>query len=612
MATGVSVRARALFGLALALLAAACSSDAPKQGELMLSIATDMAVPNDIDRVVWSVTLDGETEPFRTETVELATGTDLPLTLAIQAGPKTTAPITIRVEGRKGELPSSLLRISREAKVVVPKDRVAKLELPLSWLCGGANLSAPCKDGTTCQAGHCVDSVVAPASLPDFQPSEEHDCYDVTACLTSATLTSVGPITLKAGREVPCGILGTKLLGPDADVNVALEVSNEQVGNYGFCGPFSECFVPLHRADTPEGWHVLDNGDTPAIELPIAVCEDAQTSITRVAVVRASPRCPSDHGDRPLCSPPQEKACLVAPVCPVTSPESAWAGYACTDAAPQDDHPDLLKCWSPEAPGSTGDTPNDGRWCCLRGLDAPEMKKERAREGFSDDPLLIDDMQAGPQIKLEPPAGHFAGWWYAEIPDGSGDLSPAPEPSLYSYRQFDEPVGPPGGPKFHAAACLSSKGFHGWLALEGFYFGSKAGTYDSDARDVSEYAGISFWGWAKEPFPDDPLAVSVSFPNVQASQEPGSECITVADGATRCDSFFEEVALTAEWKHYVVRWEDLAQTEQDWGQMHFNTFNSQIYAINFAVSGAGPDFMSQPFEFCVTDVRFEQKAEAPQ
>ena len=600
MTPRIFVPTRALFGLALALpLLAACSNDAPEQGELMLSITTDMAVPNDIDRVVWSVTLDGETKPFATETVELAKGTDLPLTLAIQAGPKTTAPITVRVEGRKGAAPS-ILRVSREAKLVVPKDRVATLQLPLSWLCSGANLSEPCEAGTTCEAGHCVDTLLATASLPDFQPSQQLECYDVTACLPSAILTSVGPLTLKAGREVPCGILGTKLLGPDADVNVALEVSHERVGNYGFCGPFGECFVPLHRADTPEGWHVLDNGDTPAIELPRAVCEDSQTSITRVAISRASPRCPSDRGDRPLCSPSRAKECLVAPVCPVTSPESAWAGYACTDADPQDDHPDLIKCWSPPALSSAGDPQNDGRWCCLRGQPA------------SDDPLLIDDMQGGPQIKLEAPQGHFAGWWYAEIPDGSGDLSPPPEPSLYTYRQFDEPVGPPGGPQFHAAACLSSKGFHGWFALEGFYFGSTVGIYGSDARDVSEYAGISFWGWANEPFPDDPLAVSVSFPNVQASDQPGSECITAADGTTRCDSYFEEVALTGEWKHYVVRWEDLAQTQEDWGQFRFHAFNPQVYAINFAVAGAGPDFTSQPFEFCVTDVRFEPKAEVSQ
>jgi hypothetical protein len=609
MLTRAFTRLPPLLGLTFALLAPGCGDDAPEQGELMLSIATDMAVPNDIDRVVWSITLEGEATPFATDTVKLTSGTDLPMTLAIQAGPRTTAPITVRVEGMKGEGPS-LLRVSREAEVVVPKDRVAQLDLPLSWLCSGANLSEPCAAGTTCQAGHCVDSAVATASLPDFQPAATSDCYDVTACLPSGEPSLVGPITLKSGRVVACGLLGASLLGPDANVNVVLEVRNEQVGNYGFCGPFGKCFIPLHRAATPEGWHVLENGDTPAIELPPAVCERSTTSVSRVFVVRASPRCPSDAGDRPLCSPQESNGCLVAPVCPAASPPSAWVGFACTDATPLDAHPDLLNCWSPAAGGSAGDAPDDGRWCCLRGLDADAAQKARP-EGASDDPLLIDDMLGGPQIKLKPAEGDFAGWWFAEIPEGSGDLTPAPEPSLYTYRQFDPPVGPPNGPVFHAAACLSSTGFHGWAALQGFFFGTKTGP-DSSVLDVSQYAGISFWGWSPTRFADDPLSVTVHFPNVQASFEPGAECMSAEDGPTRCDSYHKEVALTNEWRPYLVRWEELAQGEQDWGQVYFgdDAFKPQIYSVYFAVAGAGPKFMSQPFEFCVADIRFEKETQA--
>jgi hypothetical protein len=601
MSTPVFVRSRCLVGTVLALLTPGCSSDAAPQGELMLSIATDMAVPNDIDRVFWSITLDGEATPYASGIVKLASGRDLPVTLAVEAGPKTTTPITLRVEGRKGAAPS-LVRVVREATVVVPKDRVAKLELPLSWLCSDANLSEPCAAGATCQAGRCVDAAVTTASLPDFQPSPARDCYDVTKCLPSATRKQAGPITLKSGREVPCGLSGMQPLGSEADVNVALEVSNEQVGNYGFCGPFNECFIPLQRNGTAEGWQVLDNGDIPAIELPPAVCENSTTSVAGVAIVRASLLCPSDLGDRPLCPPPETGCLEERNVCPATSPDADWVGYACSDVNPRDLHADLLECWSPHASAWDATAPDDGRWCCLRKPDASADPLPVA------DPLLIDDMQGGPQIKLTPPEGHIAGWWHAEIPEGSGDLSPAPEPSLYTYRQFDEPVGPPGGPKFHAAACLSSKGFHGWLALQGFFFGAKLGTYGADARDVREYAGISFWGWAHEPFPDAPLGVSVSFPNVQTSLERDSECAAV-DGGKHCDNFFKEVTLTAEWKRHVVRWVDLAQTEQDWGQMRFDDFAPQVHGIHFSVAGAGPRFASQPFEFCVADLRFEPKEE---
>jgi hypothetical protein len=586
-----------VVGSSLVLLTLGCSSDVSPRGALMLSITTDMSVPNDIDHVFWSVTLEGETIPFQSKVETLASGTDLPLTLAIEAGPKTTGPITVRVEGRRGAA-TWLVRAAREATVVVPTERVAKLELPLSWLCSGANLPEPCAAGTTCQAGYCVDAAVATESLPDFEPSPARDCYDVTKCLAREAPVPAGPIMLKSGRNVLCGLSGVQL-GPEADVNLALQVKNERVGNYGFCGPLDDCLIPLQRGEAAENWRVLDNGDIPTIELPLIVCENSNTSIAGVAVVQTSLRCPADLGDRPLCPPP-EKGCLEAQpaqVCPATFPMQDWVGYTCTDVSPLDQYPDLLSCWPLASPAAQGRPPEDGRWCCLkRGLHA------------SDDPLLIDDMQGGPQIKLAPPEGHLAGWWEALLPEGNGDLSPAPKPSLYTYRQFDEPVGQEDGPKFSAAACLSSKGFHGWVAMQGFFFGAKLGSLGADTRDVSEYAGISFWGWAHEPFPGSPLGVSVGFPDVQTS-EPNAECSGMGWGH-KCDNFFEQVSLTGEWKHYVVRWENLAQSKEDWGQMRFEEFKRQIRGIYFTVGGAGPVFTSQPFDFCIADLRFEPKTES--
>jgi hypothetical protein len=598
MTTLRTARPGPFLGSFVALLMLACSADEPPRGELMLSVLTDMAVPNDIDRVFWSITLDGAEASYRSGVVSLDSGSDLPLTLAIEAGPETTAPITVRVEGRKGDSPW-LLRVAREAKLAVPQDRVAKLELPLSWLCSGANLSEPCGAGFTCQAGHCVDATVATAALPDFEPSPPRDCFDVTACIESATFKSPAPLTLESGRKVPCAVIGMQPLGPLADVKVALQVRNEEVGNYGFCGPFAECFIPLRREETAEGWRVLDNGDIPTIELPAAVCENSQTSVAQVAIVEASLLCPSDLDERALCPPELAEGCLEleenAALCPMTPAESDWVAYACTDVSPKDLYADLLDCWAAD-PSS-----QDGRWCCLKG------------QAAGDDPLLIDDMQGGPQIKLAPPEGHFAGWWHTEIPEGSGDLWPSPsKSSLYTYRQFAEPVGPPGGPQFNAAACLSSQGFHGWLALQSFFLASKLGSYGAVAIDVRDYAGISFWGWAYEQFPNQPLSVAVSFPNVDTSQQ--GTCAALdppEDAGSRCDNFAKEVALTGEWTRYVVRWEELAQDEYDWGQIRFDHFEPQIENIEFSVAGADPPFMSPPFEFCVTDIRFEPKEAAP-
>jgi hypothetical protein len=259
------------------------------------------------------------------------------------------------------------------------------------------------------------------------------------------------------------------------------------------------------------------------------------------------------------------------------------------------EHPELLQCWS--VPGENGEisVPDDGRHCCLKG------------QTPATDPLVIDDMQGGPQIKLKPHDGDFAGWWIADFPDGSGDLEPRPRPALYQYRQFEPPVGPAGGPPIHAAACLKSRGFWGYWAYEGFHFQGKHGAYGGVALDVSEYDGLSFWGWAASPFTDAPLTIQVMFPNVQASWESGSDCIKKEDGASRCDSFFQEVTLTSEWKQYFVRWETLHQSETDWGQFYFDPFEPRIYMTQFGIVGAGPKVASQPFEFCIADIRFTQR-----
>jgi hypothetical protein len=600
-------RTRAVLGLTLATLASGCGDDPQPKGALMLSITTDMAVPNDIDRLKWSITLDGETTPFATEMVELASGTDLPVTLAIKAGRNTQLPITVRVEGHKGgdsSSPPTITappKVAREARLRMPQDRVATLDLHLSWLCSPANLAEACEASTTCQAGHCVDAAVQTASLPEFQARPALECQDVTACLHDrVTFTAVGSHQLKSGKKVACGIVGATSLGPDADVTVLLVVNNDRAGNYGFCGLNNDCYIPLRRGETPESWRVIENGETPAIELPSAVCENSTKSVTQVAIVRSSAICPSAHGYRPLCSPEEKQGCLpVDEVCPSTSPKNDWVGYACTGAArPTDDHPDVAKCWS--APGLDSDvhTPNDGRLCCL--------KSKQSSDPLHDDPLLIDDMSAGPQVKLEPAPGHIAGWWFSDYPYGSGHLIPAPDPSLYTYREFKKPVGPPGDPKFSVAACLSSRGFRGWEAIQGFHFASKPGTAGQTVLDVGKYDGISFWGWAHEPL-NAPRAVEVHFDNVQVSTEPSSECVSPA---AICESYFKEVTLTSEWKRYFVRWADLGQSEDEWGQMRFDGFKPQIYNAYFSVRGAGPDFVSQPFEFCIADIRFEQAHES--
>jgi len=379
---------------------------------------------------------------------------------------------------------------------------------------------------------------------------------------------------------------------------VALLVNSDRVGTSGFCSDPDHCFVPLQRSDTAEGWRVRDNGDTPTIELPAAVCENSPASISQVAVVEVTPSCPAIQVDQPLCSPPDGSVCLVRNVCPSDWPENDWIGYVCSGGNPASSRPNLLNCWSP--PADADDTSSsDGRWCCLTGQEP------------SDDPLLLDDMTKGPQIKRKPQPDQNAGWWFADIPGGSGDLLPGLGTALYTYRHFDEPVGAPEGPQFDRAACLSSSGFRGWFALEGFNFATDKATGRPALLDVNGYAGINFWAWADEPFTDDPLSVVVTFPNSQASAEPDSPCVVDGSGTTRCESFYEELNLTSQWQHYFVRWDELHQSARDWNQIRYEDFERQIYAVTFGVKGAGPTIMSQPFDFCIADIRFEETEPSP-
>ena len=222
---------------------------------------------------------------------------------------------------------------------------------------------------------------------------------------------------------------------------------------------------------------------------------------------------------------------------------------------------------------------------------------------------LIDDMSGGPQVKLEPSPGHAAGVWWTSLGEGSGPLWPAPPPSLYTYRTFDPPITPPNGPEIKAAACMSSSGFFGYVAMQGLYFSEKIGAYGFVPRDLSEFTGISFWGWAPAPFPDAPLSIEVEFPNHDTKWgDKTSPCWTPEDGSKRCDNFQKDVVLTDQWEPVTVRWDELHQSFDEWQPPQYRPpggfDRTSVDSIIFTVLGAQPAVRSQPFEFCVAHIYF--------
>jgi hypothetical protein len=462
--------------------------------------------------------------------------------------------------------------------------------MPLTWFCSDAN-PPDCPAGQTCNAGSCVDSFVSSSSLPDYVAPETRTCLDVTSCF--------GVVRHRAPPDPGDSRCTIGNINLDANLNVALVVDNEQVGNYGFCVPSNdECYILLPQSDGPEGWQIAEVGERLEIRLPDAVCDGfARNTIADVLIMTPASSCPIYRPGKPLCGPPED-ACLPAEICPEEWGD-AWRGYACSGSAnPREAHADIHLCWTP--PSSIDDPPTqpNGRFCCTKGLEP------------SDDPLLIDDMSGGPTIKIAPPEGTIAGSWWTTLADGTGSIEPGLPPTLYTYRTFDPPITPPNGPEIKAAACLRSEGFSSWVAIQGFNFASLGGDiYGPEPIDVGTYSGISFWGWAAEPFEDARLSIQVAFGNVDTQWgDRNSPCWTPENGSNGCDDFRKDFALTSEWKPYFVRWDELHQSFQDWSppQKRFPTFNTLVNGMKFIVPGGGLDIRSAPFDFCIAHIRFTE------
>jgi hypothetical protein len=161
----------------------------------------------------------------------------------------------------------------------------------------------------------------------------------------------------------------------------------------------------------------------------------------------------------------------------------------------------------------------NGRWCCDVGA------TERPPDA---DPLLIDDMTGGPQIKIVPPSGDVAGTWFSDTGDPESPLVPAVG-SVFTYTPVPTPL-PDGGSM--NAACLrlpntfTAAASRSWVE-EGFGFAYPKGAESSStgaagvAIDVSQYTGIRFLAWSRSA----ETVISVLFPDVNTNGvDPASTC----------------------------------------------------------------------------------------
>ncbi|MFT3776535.1 MAG: hypothetical protein QM820_65170 [Minicystis sp.] len=213
----------------------------------------------------------------------------LPGTLGLIEPEKEGGAVRIIVSARAGGQDGDV-RILREVITTVPPERVATLQVPIQFLCGGQSKiengepTSTCPEGKTCIAGTCQTDTVDPGTLPTYTSEDDvfgnGGCFDGSSCWTEPQVADLDVTS--------CTI-------PNADnINVALQTEGE-----GICGPVG-CFVTLD-ADSPEGWKVGADG---RIALPKGVCEQVMSGrIVNVVTTAIGAGCGQKSVRLPTCGP---------------------------------------------------------------------------------------------------------------------------------------------------------------------------------------------------------------------------------------------------------------------------------------------------------------------
>jgi hypothetical protein len=290
-----------LVWILLALVTLGCRHPKPV-GQLVVSIHTDMSMPQQIDALRVQVLFRNEIRLSQDYPVGKADGNSIPATLTIVAGKDPTIPVTIRVMGGKS---NGVWRTFREVITTVPADRTATVRMPVQWLCDGSakttmttdatgspamKIESTCGDGNSCIAGHCVPSPVPEAMLPTYDPKAvfggaaepaEGTCFDTVPCMSRGT--PIDPNAADCTIARPAGV--------DA-LNVALRVPAD-----GICDQEGAiCFVPLD-ANSDEGWKVTPSGDR--LALPRAACDRLKSGAATAIYVSSA--CGTKTESTPPC-----------------------------------------------------------------------------------------------------------------------------------------------------------------------------------------------------------------------------------------------------------------------------------------------------------------------
>lgn len=286
----------------------------------MLAMQTDMSLPKDIDRVRIEVTYT-DTGAFAYqrdfERLGNAEGIRLPATLGFVASEEANKAIRVRVIASRGSDES--VRILRDIVTTVPDDRIARLPVPIEFLCDGSAeaerdqngkvkrdasgnviIKNSCPGELTCQAGKCVPAVVDSAALPDYDDADvfgggtgkgDGTCFDTVKCFSNASNVVIDPADLVANATTCRGQVSSGA----SPVNIGLRTQGG-----GMCGA-NGCFVALDF-ESDAGWKQSPTG---TIELPRAVCDKiTEGTLAGVATAPATTgSCVQKRTSIPTCGP---------------------------------------------------------------------------------------------------------------------------------------------------------------------------------------------------------------------------------------------------------------------------------------------------------------------
>ncbi len=229
-------------------------------------------------------------------------------------------------------------------------------------------------------------------------------------------------------------------------------------------------------------------------------------------------------------------------------------------------------------------------------------------------PLQIDNqsaavgsqLQFGSSVKALVPSGDKIGTWYTYGWNAAAGqtLTPA-QGAPFS---FTTTTG-----MFTRAACVSSAGYVGYSAGEGFNFA----TADVDSSNppavplnVSSFTGITFW--AMSTTTGTPM-VRVKFPDDQTyGSDPTALCqpdasLPTGDTAGQCDDdFCDNVTLTSSWTQVSILFSNLNQSS--FGATFPGGLDTKnVFGIQFENEGGGTTDAGAPgFQYCIADINFTQ------